>query len=147
MEETTLALVGELLSAVDQPANDTTLSLRDRELAQHAQAVVASSFSRPIALQDVASRLNTSVYHLCRAFKRATGATLWSEVQRLRTRAALTHLASGATDLTALGLTLGYAHHSHFTAAFRREVGFTPSVARRILTTGSIAQVRELLAH
>jgi AraC-like DNA-binding protein len=35
-----------------------------------------------------------------------------------------------ADDLTALALDLGFSSHSHFTAAFRRAFGQSPSTAR-----------------
>jgi AraC-like DNA-binding protein len=66
-------------------------------------------------------------------------------LQRLRVAAALERLAGGAADLTDLALDLGYSSHSHFTASFRSEVGTTPSRARRLLATASLAQVRALL--
>jgi len=49
---------------------------------------------------------------------------------RLRTVLAAERLLAGAPDLTALALDLGYADHSHFTNAFRREWGLAPSRLR-----------------
>jgi AraC-like DNA-binding protein len=40
---------------------------------------------------------------------------------------ALEPLADGAGDLTRIALDLGFSSHSHFTAAFRRHFGLTPS--------------------
>jgi AraC family transcriptional regulator len=147
LEETTIILIEHLFRVGGEHANTSTLSKRDSELAHHAQALLASCYSQPITLRDLASNLGTSVYHLCRVFRRTTNTTLWSQVQKLRARAALTQLANGKHDLTALALSLGYSHHSHFTAAFHREVGLTPSAARQVLATGSLAQLRALLAH
>lgn len=146
VEEVTIALVDHLLGSNESRAH-ATVSKRNIELVQRTQAMLASHYAQQMTLQDVASNLGTSVFHLCRSFKKATNATLWSQIQRLRARAALNHLADGASDLTVLGLSLGYSHHSHFTAAFRREVGLTPSAARQIISAGSLAQVRQLLAH
>jgi AraC-like DNA-binding protein len=147
LEEATITFVERLLGTVGDNANISVASLRDLELAQRAQALLASCYSQPITLHDLASKLGTSVYHLCRVFRRTTNSTLWSQVQRLRARAALTQLANGERDLTELGLSLGYSHHSHFSAAFRREIGLTPSIARQILDKGSLSQARKLLAH
>jgi len=147
LEETTVALVAHLLSSNDKYTNALTISRRDLELAQQAQAMLASCYAQPITLQDLASNLDTSVFHLCRVFRRTANTTLWSRVQQMRARAALTQLANGERNLTTLGLSLGYSHHSHFTAAFHRELGLTPSIARQVLTTGSLSHVQELLAH
>ena len=48
-------------------------------------------------------------------------------LRRLRTRLASDRLARGPVDLTDLALDLGFCDHSHFTNAFRRELGVPPS--------------------
>jgi AraC family transcriptional regulator len=42
-------------------------------------------------------------------------------------RVALERLSEGDCDLTELALNLGFSSHSHFTDAFKREFGRTPS--------------------
>src|SRR5262249_37447049 len=64
-------------------------------------------------------------------FQQRTGAPVHRYLTRLRLRASLERLADGETDLTALALELGFSSHSHFTGAFRREFGRTPSAVRR----------------
>jgi AraC-like DNA-binding protein len=50
---------------------------------------------------------------------------------------ALERLDAGERDLTRLALDLGYSSHSHFTDAFRRSFGVTPSTARKLLIVRS----------
>ncbi|WP_348652834.1 AraC family transcriptional regulator [Polyangium sp. y55x31] len=50
-------------------------------------------------------------------------------------------LLGGARDLTALALDLGFADHSHFTNAFRREFGCSPSAVRRLLERPSARKI------
>jgi AraC-like DNA-binding protein len=45
----------------------------------------------------------------------------------LRLRAALPLLRERPRDLAGLALELGFSSHSHFTGAFRRDYGLTPS--------------------
>jgi AraC-like DNA-binding protein len=45
----------------------------------------------------------------------------------LRLRASLEAIAERSLDLTSVALDHGFSSHSHFTAAFRREWGMTPS--------------------
>jgi AraC family transcriptional regulator len=54
-------------------------------------------------------------------------------LNRLRLQEALQRVAAGA-DLGEVGISLGFSSHSHFTAAFRKEFGVTPSQARSALT-------------
>jgi AraC-like DNA-binding protein len=100
------------------------------DLVEETKAVLARSFRQPLSLQEIADRLGFSVFHLCRLFRRGTGTTLHHYRNELRLRTALDEVADPRTDLSSLGLDLGYSSHSHFTAAFHRAFGTTPSALR-----------------
>ena len=104
-----------------------------RELAEAARVALAAGPQSPPSLDGLAAQLGCSPYHLCRTFSRAHGAPMRRYLDRLRLRLALPRLAAGEPDLTGLALDLGYADHSHFSNAFRREFGLPPSAARKIL--------------
>jgi AraC family transcriptional regulator len=76
--------------------------------------------------------VRVSVFHLCRTFRAVTGQTIHAYRTQLRLRAALERVEY-ASDLSAVALDLGFSSHSHFTAAFRRAFGVTPSGVRRAL--------------
>jgi AraC-like DNA-binding protein len=105
---------------------------RHRDLAEAAKTEIHRDLAHPPSLGTLAERLDCSPFHLSRVFPQVAGLTLRAYAGRLRARAAAERLAAGATgrDLTALALSLGYADHSHFTNAFRREWGVTPSAFR-----------------
>lgn len=113
------------------------------DLAEAATAVLARSFREPVTLDEVARRTGSSVFHLCRTFRRHTGSTLHGYRNQLRLRTALERVAEPG-DLTELALDLGYSSHSHFTAAFRKAFGIAPSAFRRKATAQA---VRELSAR
>src|SRR6185312_9723361 len=52
---------------------------------------------------------------------------------QVRMAVALDRLSAGATDLSRLALDLGFATHSHFSAAFRQYFDVAPRVARAAL--------------
>lgn len=108
------------------------------ERVEAARSYLASHLGERITLEDVASAVYASPFHLARVFQQRTGMPVHRYLTRLRLRAALERLADGAEDLTALALDLGFSSHSHFTDAFRREFGSPPSQLR------SPAQVRAL---
>jgi AraC-like DNA-binding protein len=77
-----------------------------------------------------------------------TGSSIHQYRLQLRLGIALERLAGGEVDLARLAVDLGFAHHSHFSACFRRVYGYTPGQARSTLTRARLAQLRRILtAH
>lgn len=103
-----------------------------RDYVTDAKALLQQRFRETLRLDDVARSLHVSTYHLCRIFKEETGVPIHRYLNRLRLREALESLAAGAADLTDLALSLGFASHSHFSNAFRKEFGISPRDVRRL---------------
>src|ERR1700730_9588289 len=74
-------------------------------------------------------RMEASVY-LTQAFQQIEGLPLYRYQLQLRLARALDLLGDNA-DLTSLALDLGFSSHSHFSAAFKRAYGQTPSAFQR----------------
>ena len=92
----------------------------------------------PPRLAELAALCGCSPFHLSRVFRVVMGVGLREYSRRLRARAAAERLARGASDLTRLGLALGYSDHSHFTNSFRREWGLPPSRFRARLRPNGV---------
>jgi len=104
---------------------------RHRQLADAVRRVVQHRYMEPLRLCEIASHLGVSPCFLCRVFRRETGATIHGYLTSLRLSRALELLAGHeGENLTSLGLDLGFASHSHFTRAFRRQFGKPPSAFR-----------------
>ena len=125
VEEAIIGLLDGVLrqiygGAVRRSRND----MHDR--VEAARLAVAGDISRNISLRELAKRADCSPFALCRAFPAFTGTTFTEYRQSLRLRSALDLLRSNV-DLTTIALDLGYSSHSHFTMAFRKAFGLTPS--------------------
>jgi AraC-like DNA-binding protein len=101
------------------------------DLVAAACEVLALRFAEGVTLNRVAREVGASPYHLARIFKEGTGSTMHRHLEQLRLRAALEALAE-TRDIATVGLSLGYSSHSHFTAAFHRAFGVTPSAYRSL---------------
>jgi AraC-like DNA-binding protein len=133
IEEFVVAILDRVLEAAYGPTGQPSAHNGRRaadDLADAACELLGRRFAEPLSLADVADALDTSVYHLCRSFRRATGTTLHEHRNQLRLRSALDRLEGHGCDLSQLALDLGYSSHSHFTAAFRQAFGVPPSVVR-----------------
>ena len=116
-----------------------------RRYVHDAQLLLHERFRERFRLEEIARELYVSPFHLCRLFKQETGIPMHRYVNRLRLREALEQLTEGA-DLTQLALSLGFAGHSHFTTAFRKEFGVPPSEVRRQASASRIAEMKKSLS-
>jgi len=114
-------------AAAGRAAPSARTRRRGRELVEAASIAIHGRLHSPPGLGELARAFGCSPFHLSHVFRQTTGVSLRRYVQQLRARIAADRLAAGAPDLTGLALDLGYADHSHFTNAFRREWGLPPS--------------------
>ena len=137
VEEAVLSLLGDVTRlayaqhGAKRPAR--TRQRRDVDLVESARDAIARRFKDNLSLSDVASEVDSSVFHLARVFKARTGFSLHAYRNQLRLRAALERLAEPNLDLIDIALDLGFSSHSHFTETFRRSFGKTPSAVRELL--------------
>ncbi len=128
IEETVLLLldrvVGESRSVMPHSSK--------RELVHEVECMVASRFDGTLELSQIAAYAGASVYHLCRSFRELTGFQLHQYIRQLRLRHGLEDVCETANRLSQIAVNLGFAHHSHFTNAFRRDFEVTPSQLRAL---------------
>jgi AraC-like DNA-binding protein len=65
-------------------------------------------------------------------------------LNRLRLREAMETMAEREVDLSDLALGLGFSSHSHFTAAFRKELGIPPRGMKKLKAARMTEMVRAL---
>jgi AraC family transcriptional regulator len=102
-----------------------------REWVESVKAFVGRRLADPIRLDDIAAEVHVSAFHLCRVFKASTQLSIHQYLNRLRLRAALERVVDPSVNLMTLALDLGFSSHSHFSFAFRREHGMSPTLFRR----------------
>ena len=138
LEETALALVGDVAASACRYAGGASalrpLKERHERLVDSTRALLALKLTEPISLENVGKAVGVSAFHLCRVFRAVTGTTITRYRHGLRLRAALGRVSSSDADLSAVAIDYGYSSHSHFTSAFRREFGMTPTEFRRAAT-------------
>ncbi|HKE58796.1 MAG TPA: AraC family transcriptional regulator [Pyrinomonadaceae bacterium] len=134
---TSLQLIADVLEAAFVQHGLPRKERRSETRADHAERVevaktyLAANLADKITLDDIAREVHVSPFHLARLFQERTGVPVHRYLTQLRLRASLERLADGTSDLTQLALELGFSSHSHFTDAFRREFGHSPSAIRR----------------
>jgi AraC-like DNA-binding protein len=107
-------------------------SRAQRDAVESVREQIAGDPAGNTPLRALARSCGLSPFQLCRLFRAHIGSTLTRYRHTLRLHLALERLRDVPVDLTALALDLGYSSHSHFTAAFRRQFGSTPSQFRAL---------------
>jgi AraC-like DNA-binding protein len=102
----------------------------NRRLAAEAREYLALNYPSAPALGDIAAAVGTSTFHLCRVFRAQYNTTLHAYRTDLAVRDAYDQIQSGGRRLLDIALDLGFASHSHFTAAFTQRFGVAPSSLR-----------------
>lgn len=148
IEEAVFKVLREVLQGDAQgPASSAVPRERPRArrgYAEDAKALLQQRFREPLRLDDIARSLYVSPYHLCRLFRQETGVPIHGYLNRLRLREALETIAEGEPDLSDLAAGLGFSSHSHFTAAFRKELGMSPRQVKKLATVPVAEMVRAL---
>jgi AraC-like DNA-binding protein len=88
---------------------------------------VAAHFDREITLDQVAALCRLSPSQFCRAFRQAYGMSFGQYLMRYRIDRACEHLASPGAVVKNVAYSVGFADHSYFSRAFKRQVGVSPS--------------------
>ena len=109
----------------------TTRPTEAPDVVERVRAYALLRLDQRLTLSHLARVAGCSPFQLCRAFRHVTGGAVHRWLLRLRLHASLERVAEPGRDLTAVALDLGFASHSHFTAAFRRAFALTPSDLRR----------------
>lgn len=126
-EALALTLVGRSLGP--RTSHEPRATYGVRRLVDRVKMLLAGDLTRRWTLGDIAAEMRASPVYLTQIFQRSEGMPLYRYHLQLRLARAL-DLIAHYDDLSALAAELGFASHSHFTAAFRRAYGNSPAVFR-----------------
>jgi AraC family transcriptional regulator len=130
VEETVLGLLA-LANGIGAPKPMLNARSRHMEMVEATKIALATRPEDAWSLSALATRVHSSPFRLARIFRSFAGMPVHRYHLRARMAAALDQVLDTSRDLTTIGLDLGFSSHSHFTAAFRRTFGVTPSVLRK----------------
>jgi len=148
VEEVSIALLR--LAIGDSGVHVAVNSAANRKI-EMAKNLLLAEPARKWSLNEIAREVSTSPFHLTRLFRAQTGTPLHRFLLRTRLAIALDRVLQGDDNLTGLAHELGFSSHSHFSAAFRRAFGTTPSetraaAGRRVMPRCAGAQAGRLTA-
>lgn len=107
----------------EQPRARRAIAAAERYLADH--------YCEPVNVQALSRRLGIAYSHFRREFHRQTGFAPWRYLLRLRLSQARRMLVASHSTLEDIAGRLGFSSAFHFSAAFKRAYGVSPSHWRR----------------
>ncbi|HAA23956.1 MAG TPA: hypothetical protein DCP28_36200 [Cytophagales bacterium] len=96
-----------------------------------ARALIERDLATSLTIPQIARQVGLNEGTLKREFKKAFGQGLFEHGQTLRMEKACEWLVSGTQPIYAIAEALGYQNATHFTHAFKKHTGITPSKYRR----------------
>jgi AraC-like DNA-binding protein len=102
-----------------------------RDAVEEVKRLLAAHPERVWTLAGLGRVVHYSPFALARAFRRLTGYSVHGYRRELRLRDSLEDVLDGDATFSDVAVEHGFANHSHYTAAFRRAFGHTPSRLRR----------------
>ena len=126
-----IKLVNWCLSGLMADAADNVASYHP--YVEDVKRIVQQSSGRPPTVAELAGEVGLSPNYLSSLFHRNTGQTLREFVTAHRIELARRHLADPTLSVKQVGYRLGFATPQHFTHAFRRVMGQTPTAYRQSL--------------
>ncbi len=114
----------------------TPLTVRERKqhpLVDRARSYIDEHYNRRLSLSSVANRLHVSPNYLSRLFRRETGGTITSHIQRVRLEHAMLLLAEGKRSISEIAYLVGYQNYRDFYRNFVKYEKASPREVQRRL--------------
>jgi len=130
VESLAIELAGLLLrhySTAPQSARILPSSRLADNQARRVLDYIESNLSRALSLSELARVTDLSLHHFARLFKKTLGMAPHRYVLKRRVENAKGMLRTADASLVDISLSLGFSSQSHFTSAFHRLVGATPT--------------------
>jgi AraC-like DNA-binding protein/ligand-binding sensor protein len=102
----------------------------DSLIIRRAKDYIETHQFEPITLEEIAHALNVSMFHFCRSFKKATGLTLVTYLNRLRIEKAKILLRNNSLRISEIAYEVGFQSLTHFNRIFRKLVDCSPTEYR-----------------
>jgi AraC-like DNA-binding protein len=106
------------------------------DIVETVKQALARTPAAATSLEDLATYIGMSPSHLARVFSRGAGLPIHQYLLRLRLGTALERMSDSSVRMSAIALDSGFSSASHFTNAFHKTFGVTPTQWRASLAAG-----------
>lgn len=130
LDEALLLVLAHITGTPNQRTRSSTV--------EAVKALIGEQPIRQWRLAELAAAVHYSPYFLARMFRRHTGHSIAQYRRELCLRQSLPSALDPSADLSRVAERFGFSSHSHYTQAFRKTFGCTPTHARRVPLSGPL---------
>lgn len=124
-------LKAHVLRGPAQAAGDIPVAAFSAHRVHQAMNAIQDRPEAEHSIDELAARAKITPSHFCRVFKRATGMSPHQYVLKTRMERAQQLLRNSDASMLAISERLGFTSQAHFTRAFHKLVGETPTTFRK----------------
>lgn len=103
----------------------------EKNVVEQVIAYVQANLWDELYVEEIANQIHMNSDYLTRLFKKSTGLSIKSYIIRQKMEAARNLLRSTSLSVGNVAVRLGYKNFSHFSAAYKREFGISPTEEQR----------------
>jgi AraC-like DNA-binding protein len=103
---------------------------------RRAKEFIVENQAEDLSLGQVAKAVNTSVFHFCKMFKKATGLNFTEYVSRVRVEKARNLLLNPNLRISEIAYEVGFQSLTHFNRVFKKTTGQSPTDYKSQLAPG-----------
>ena len=105
-------------------------AFNERDKLYHAKQLIEECLSNPPTIQELSQLVNLNEFKLKKGFKALFGHTIFGYVTEYRLEIARQCLLDTERSIAEISDMIGYSQQQHFSTAFKRKYGITPSELR-----------------
>lgn len=124
-------LLTDLLIQLSRNAQKGMLKFKSGDIYNTLKQQIEEHCTEPFSLDETAEKFGVSKSHLCRLYRRESGSTIMSELNRLRLKEAQRMLRETDLAVTEVCYKCGFRDLSCFFRNFHRQTGMTPLAFRK----------------
>ncbi|MFC0184839.1 helix-turn-helix domain-containing protein [Pseudarcicella hirudinis] len=100
---------------------------KDVDKIVHAQHIILANINTPYSLLELSRQVGINDFKLKRGFKEVFGNTVFGYIHQIRMERAKEKLLQGEMNISEVADYTGYKNRTHFSAAFKKTFGFSPT--------------------
>ncbi|MEM6816935.1 MAG: AraC family transcriptional regulator [Bacteroidota bacterium] len=132
LESSVIELLMNQLEQISKNDSYITLSVnrKQKEQLYAARDILKNELKANFTINSLAQQVGTNEFTLKKGFKELFGTTVFGFWNQLKMEEAKTQLVEGRLNVAEVSFNIGYKNPHHFSVAFKRYFGYSPSVLK-----------------